>query len=67
MSIILLLLGIIVIVCAFVIEKPLVVEYKKWICLVGTILVIWGIFGFLVALLVSAVMFLLLYFRVIKL
>ena len=67
MSIILLLLGIIVVVCAFVIKQPLVVEYKKWIYLVGMLLVLWGIFGLLVALIVSIVMFLLFHFKVIDL
>lgn len=67
MSIILIVLGIILLVCAFVINKPLVVEYRKWIVLLGILLVLWGIFGILVALLVTAIVFLLIHFKVIKL
>ena len=65
MSIILIVLGIILLVCAFVINKPLVVEYRKWIVLLGILLVLWGIFGILVALLVTAIVFLLIHFKVI--
>ena len=66
MSIILIVLGIILLVCAFVINKPLVVEYRKWIVLLGILLVLWGIFGILVALLITIIVFLLIHFRIIK-
>ena len=67
MSIILLVLGIIAIVCAFVINKPQVAIYRKWIVLLGILLAVWGIFDLLVALLVTVIAFLLFHFNIIKL
>ena len=67
MSIILLLLGIIAIVCAFVIDKPQVAMYRKWIVLLGIFLIAWGILDLVIALVITLIAFLLFHFNVIKL
>lgn len=66
MSIVLLLLGILILVLAFVLKVPEVVKYRKWIVLVGLFIAVWGLGGLLIALIITIIAFLLVHFRVIR-
>ena len=57
MSFILLLIGIAILCCAFLVKTPTVRKYKEWIIALGVLLALWGLLGLFTDLLIGTLIF----------
>lgn len=57
MSFILLLVGIVLLICTFTLNIPLIVKYREIIFLIGVFLALWGLLGIFVDVLIGIIVF----------